>query len=88
MPPAAEWGPDPIPRVPGPPQNVRPAVELYAELLLRAGKANEALEQFRVSLLRTPNRAASLAGAARAAEGAGDVAAAAEYRDALAKITH
>ncbi len=49
----------------GPPDDFKPAHELYGELLLQAGRPKEALEQFQISLLRTPNRAASLAGAAR-----------------------
>jgi len=54
----------------GPPEDFKPAHELYGELLLQAGKPKEALEQFQKSLLRTPNRAASLAGAARATSSA------------------
>lgn len=50
----------------GPPQDFKPAHELYGELLLKAGRKKEAAEQFRTSLLRTPNRALSLAGAERA----------------------
>ena len=50
----------------GPPEDFKPAHELYGELLLKAGKTKEALEQFQMSLLRTPNRAASVAGFERA----------------------
>src|SRR5581483_2040721 len=50
----------------GPPDDFKPANELYGELLLKAGKPKEALEQFQQSLLRTPNRAASVEGLARA----------------------
>jgi tetratricopeptide (TPR) repeat protein len=46
----------------GPPDVLKPSHELYGELLLAAGKPKEALEQFRISLQRMPNRAASLAG--------------------------
>jgi tetratricopeptide (TPR) repeat protein len=61
----------------GPPDVIKPAYELWGELLLAAGKPAEALEQFRVSLQRTPNRALSLRGeaAARAAVGASKPAA-------------
>lgn len=52
----------------GPPDAFKPANELYGELLLKAGRPKEALEQFRTSLFRTPNRAASLAGAAQASQ--------------------
>ena len=50
----------------GPPDDLKPARELYGELLLRAGRREDAAEQFRASLLRTPNRALSLAGLAKA----------------------
>ena len=56
----------------GPPSLVKPAHELFGELLLRAGKPAEAAEQFRASLLRQPNRARSLLGLARAAAKSGD----------------
>jgi hypothetical protein len=49
----------------GPP--IKPAHELYGELLLRAGRHAEAAQQFATSLFRYPNRARSLIGAARAA---------------------
>lgn len=55
----------------GPPDVLKPSHELYGELLLEAGRPKEAIEQFRISLERMPNRAASLAGmnAAKAASG-------------------
>jgi hypothetical protein len=40
---------------------------LFGEIHLRAGKSKEAGQQFAASLLRHPNRARSLLGAARAA---------------------
>lgn len=52
----------------GPPDTIKPAHELYADLLLAAGRKQEAAEQYRASLLRTPNRAASVAGLGRAAQ--------------------
>ncbi len=52
----------------GPPEDFKPANELYGELLLEARQPKEALEQFRISLQRTPNRAASVAGERRAEE--------------------
>ena len=73
--------------VSGPPNAFKPANEVYGELLLKAGRPKEALEQFRASLLRTPNRAASLAGAARAARDAGDLPAAEEYEATLRSQT-
>ena len=40
----------------GPPDVLKPAHELYGELLSAAGRCDEAREQFGLSLLRTPNR--------------------------------
>jgi tetratricopeptide (TPR) repeat protein len=56
----------------GPPNLIKPAHELFGEILLRAGKPTEAAAQFRIALLRQPNRARSLLGAARAAAQSGD----------------
>ncbi|HEU0253771.1 MAG TPA: hypothetical protein VFR12_12125, partial [Pyrinomonadaceae bacterium] len=58
----------------GPPNLIKPSHELYGEILLRAGKPAEAAEQFKISLLRQPNRARSLLGAARAAVQTGNQA--------------
>jgi tetratricopeptide (TPR) repeat protein len=60
----------------GPPHLIKPTHELFGEILLRAGKPAEAAEQFKTSLLRQPNRARSLLGAARAAAQTGNHAAA------------
>ncbi len=60
----------------GPTYPLKPSHELRGELLLAAGKAEAAREQFEASLARTPNRTASLLGLARAAEALGDQAAA------------
>ena len=51
----------------GPPTMIKPSHELFGEILLRAGHPKEAAQQFATSLLRHPNRARSLLGAARAA---------------------
>jgi tetratricopeptide (TPR) repeat protein len=56
----------------GPPSLIKPTHELFGEILLRAGKPTEAAAQFRIALLRQPNRARSLLGAARAAAQSGD----------------
>lgn len=56
----------------GPPSLIKPAHELFGEILLRAGKPQEAAALFRMALLRQPNRARSLLGAARAAAQSGD----------------
>ena len=70
----------------GPPILIKPSHELFGEILLKAGKPAEALAQFKVALLRQPNRARSLLGAARAAAQAGDQAgAAATYAKLLAQ---
>jgi tetratricopeptide (TPR) repeat protein len=56
----------------GPPDLIKPSHELFGEILMRAGKPEAAAEQFRIALLRQPNRARSLLGAARAALKMGD----------------
>ena len=56
----------------GPPSLIKPSHELFGEILLRAGKPQEAAVQFRTALFRQPNRARSLLGAARAAAQSGD----------------
>jgi tetratricopeptide (TPR) repeat protein len=60
----------------GPPNLIKPTHELFGEILLRAGKPVEAADQFKIALLRQPNRARSLLGAARAAAQSGNQAAA------------
>jgi tetratricopeptide (TPR) repeat protein len=52
----------------GPPSLIKPSHELFGEILLRAGQPAEAKEQFKVALLRQPNRALSLRGLGRATE--------------------
>jgi tetratricopeptide (TPR) repeat protein len=59
------------PRPKARPYPIKPAIELYAEALLEAGQAREAVPRFRESLARTPRRAASVIGLARAARAAG-----------------
>jgi len=56
----------------GPPVLVKPSHELLGDILLRAGQPKEAAQQFAISLVRQPNRARSLLGAARAAAKMGD----------------
>ena len=51
----------------GPPSLIKPSHELFGEILLRAGKPADASEQFKIALLRQPNRARSLLGLTRAA---------------------
>jgi tetratricopeptide (TPR) repeat protein len=57
---------------------IKPSHELLGEVLLRAGKPAEAAKAFETSLLRMPNRARSLHGAALAHAAAGDAARSAE----------
>ena len=59
----------------GPPEPIKPAPELYGELLLAAGQPREAAQAFEAQLLRTPNRTPSGRGleAARKAAGTTDV---------------
>jgi len=56
----------------GPPGLIKPANELFGEILLEAGKPVQAAEQFKIALLRQPNRARSLLGLARAKLRSGD----------------
>jgi tetratricopeptide (TPR) repeat protein len=70
----------------GPPDPAKPAHELYGEVLLELGRAEEAGRQFDLALLRTPNRTASLLGAARAAAKRGDAQAARAHYGKLAEI--
>jgi len=56
------------------PYPIKPAIELYGELLLASGDARAAMRQFSASLTRTPRRSASLYGLASAAGVAGDAA--------------
>lgn len=58
----------------GPPVLLKPAHELFGEILLSAGKPKEAVDAFIVALARQPNRARSLLGLARAYAQSGDKA--------------
>jgi tetratricopeptide (TPR) repeat protein len=62
----------------GPPSLIKPSHELFGEILLEANRPKEAAAQFETALLRQPNRARSLLGAARAAAKSGDTKAAVE----------
>jgi tetratricopeptide (TPR) repeat protein len=63
----------------GPPPVIKPTHECFGEILLRAGRPQEAVEQFARSLRRHPNRARSLLGMARAAARSGDTQVAATF---------
>jgi len=56
----------------GPPDPVKPAHELLAEALLAQGQAQDAVKMFQRAVERTPRRARTLLGLARAAREAGD----------------
>ncbi|HLF10890.1 MAG TPA: tetratricopeptide repeat protein [Gammaproteobacteria bacterium] len=56
----------------GPPEPIKPAPELYGEILLAADRPTDAMAAFQQSLLRMPKRTPSLVGLARAAVKAGN----------------
>jgi Tfp pilus assembly protein PilF len=68
---------------PGP---IAPARELLGEMLLEAGRHNEALKEFEATLERDPNRYRSIAGAAQAAQAGGDTQTAAKYKKQLLEL--
>ena len=68
---------------PGP---IKPARELLGEMLLDLQRPREALVEFETTLRKEPNRTASVFGAARAAEAAGNDAAARRHFDGLAAL--
>lgn len=69
----------------GPPGLIKPSHELFGEILLKAGRSKEAAAEFSLTLLRQPNRARSLLGAARAASKNGDAKAASEFYSKFAR---
>jgi len=68
------------PVTPGAP---KPARELYGVMLLERGKATEALTAFEATLKKEPNRLGAYAGAAKAAEKAGDLAKSRAYYEKI-----
>jgi tetratricopeptide (TPR) repeat protein len=71
------------PVTPGP---ILPARELEGDLLLELGRPAEALAAYEATLGVEPRRARALAGAARAAEAAGDHAAAERHYRSLLEV--
>ncbi len=71
------------PVTPGP---LLPARELLGDLLMLHGKPALALEAYEATLVREPNRARTLTGAARAAKAAGKPDVARKYYTALANL--
>src|SRR5262249_54919242 len=67
----AEDRTDKHPVTPGP---LAPARELYGAMLLERGMAKEALAAFEATVAKEPNRLNGIAGAAKAAQAAGDTA--------------
>jgi tetratricopeptide (TPR) repeat protein len=72
----------------GPPADVKPAHELFGEMLLEAGRAAQAQREFARALELAPKRALSLLGLGRAAAAAGDRATAAQAYRAVREIWH
>jgi tetratricopeptide (TPR) repeat protein len=70
------------------PYPIKPAGELYAEILLGTGDAAAALTQFKASLARTPGRAGSLLGLARAASVVGAHAESVKAANAFLTVWH
>jgi hypothetical protein len=69
------------------PGRLVPAREMLAAMTLESGDAAAALREFEAVLEREPNRLRTFAGAARAAERAGDKAKAAHYAARLVQLT-
>jgi len=72
----------------GPPGDVKPAHELFGEMLLQAGRPREAQREFARQLRLAPKRALSLRGLGRAAAAAGDSVVAARAYGELQQIWH
>ena len=70
----------------GPPDPMKPALELYGELLLEANRPADAAAAFSQSLLRTPKRTPSTLGLARALTRAGKAGAARQHYAELAAM--
>ena len=70
----------------GPVEPIKPALELYGELLLDADKPADAAAAFEQSLLRTPKRTPSLLGLARSLQRTGNTTAARQRYAELAAM--
>ena len=79
-----EWATEKHPITPG---ELLPSRELFGEMLIEANLSKEALEQYEMSLQRSPNRLNSLYGAARAAELSGDQEKAKHYYAKVVELT-
>jgi tetratricopeptide (TPR) repeat protein len=67
----------------GPPEPIVPPFELYGYVLLESGRAEEALKVFEEMLVRMPNRALAILGAARSADKLGRSDVASQHYQAL-----
>lgn len=72
----------------GPPTPVKPALELFGEVLVDLGRYQEAREQLEKSLARNPRRVRSLSSLERAALGTGDHETAAKTHQILGDVWH
>ncbi|MEX1238111.1 MAG: tetratricopeptide repeat protein [Cyclobacteriaceae bacterium] len=79
-----EWATEKHPITPG---ELLPSRELFGDMLVETNSPKEALEQYEMSLRRSPNRLNSLYGAARAAELSGDHEKAKEYYTKVVELT-
>lgn len=79
-----EWKTEKHPITPG---ELLPSRELFGEMLIEAKLPKEALEQYEMSLQRSPNRLNSLYGAARAAALSGDHEKAKQYYAKVVALT-
>ena len=64
----------------GPPDPIKPALELYGDVLLESGQAKDAAAAYDQQLLRTPNRTPSVQGLARAKQKAATATSASLHR--------
>jgi hypothetical protein len=79
-----EWATQKHPITPG---ELLPARELLGDLLLELNQPKEALEQYEMSLQRSPQRLNSVYGAALAAQLSSDVAKAKLYYEQVVELT-
>ena len=70
----------------GPPTPMKPALELYGDVLLELDRSADAAAAYAQSLLRTPKRTPSLLGLARASARAGNLSAARQHYTELANM--
>lgn len=80
----AEDRTDKHPVTPGP---LAPARELYGQMLLDRGMANDALAAFEATLTKEPNRLGAYVGAARAADRSGNADKARQYYAKVAELS-